>query len=107
MIELELQAIKQAAERVLGRPLALPTPAPVLPRLLAAKAESDRRNYAAKHALIRQLLRERPDDFFVDSESGGILGLTHQPSGFRMHVPARIVPRPELVRRVLQLPRPV
>ena len=62
--------------------------------LLAAKSYSDRGDYARKHALLRRLLRERPDEFTADSGTpDGMVGLTHAPTGFRVHVPARHAPR--------------
>lgn len=95
-------AEKAAAVRV----RALKAPRPALPRLLAAKRESDRRNYAAKASIIRQLIAESPDDFVVDSEEGGVVGLTHAPTGFRVHMPRTAVPRPHLLRRAVVVGRP-
>lgn len=63
----------------------------VLPRLLAAKQLSDVRNYAGKQAVMRALLLERPDEFYIDSEQGNIVGITHR-NGFRIHLPRRTVP---------------
>lgn len=68
------------------------TPSPVLQALLEAKAESDRGNYPAKHAILRRLLQERPDEFVIDSSQGKFLGLTHQPTRFRMHLPRTSLP---------------
>lgn len=66
-----------------------------LETLLAAKAESDRKNYAAKHALVRKLIQQQPDQFAIDSDDGtGFLGLTHVPTGFKMHMPAGAIPVP-------------
>jgi hypothetical protein len=62
-----------------------------LAELLTAKAESDRRNYAAKHAILRRLLTGAPDDFFEDSRARGIVGVTHRPTGFRIHAPESVV----------------
>lgn len=67
-------------------------PPSVLLRLLQAKAHSDRRAYAAKHALLRDLLRERPHEFVIDSQKKDVIGLTHQPTGFRIHLPRRALP---------------
>lgn len=66
-----------------------------LPALLEAKAESDRKNYARKHMILRRLIREAPADFVVDSAAGGVVGVTHRPTGFRVHLPRRVLP-PEL-----------
>lgn len=73
-------------------PRTLTDPQQTLPQLLQAKAESDRRNWAVKHRIVRQLVQARPQDFFIDSRQGDMMGLTHQPTGFRLHVPARIMP---------------
>lgn len=60
-------------------------------QLLLAKLDSDRRNYAGKHARLRALIQAAPQEFAVDSEQDGIVGLTHV-SGFRAHLPKQIVP---------------
>ena len=66
-----------------------------LAQLLNAKGESDRKNYPAKHDLLRRLIKESPGEFRIDSEEGGIYGLTHAPTGFRIHMPRAAAP-PEL-----------
>jgi hypothetical protein len=60
--------------------------------LLKAKEESDRRNYAAKHDILRKLIKKSPSEFKIDSEEGGIYGITHIPSGFKIHIPKSAVP---------------
>jgi len=60
--------------------------------LLKAKAESDRRNYKAKHDILRRLIGSHPHEFKIDSKTNGIVGVTHVPSGFRVHLPRRVVP---------------
>jgi len=65
--------------------------APVIAKLKQLKAESDRHNWKAKHALIQELLMKYPDDFKVDSEDQHLVGLTHK-SGFRFHTPRRVLP---------------
>jgi hypothetical protein len=61
--------------------------------LLEAKARSDRRDYGGKHDVLRRLLTSRPGEFLVDSDDGrGILGLTHTPTGFRIHLPKDALP---------------
>jgi len=70
-------------------------PSPVLDDLLKAKAESDRRNYAAKAMILRKLIKQQPADFAVDSDDGrGILGLTHPKTGFKIHLPQHQLPVP-------------
>ncbi len=89
-----LEALIKAAVAVTGRkPKSRP-----LRLLLKAKSESDRRNYKAKHSILKQLMYEDPKAFHVDSESRGVVGLTHR-SGFRIHAPRRVVPHPVLLRR--------
>lgn len=64
-----------------------------LSQLLEAKAESDRRNYARKHFLLRQLMTKFPTDFVIDQDTGnGIKGVTHSPTGFQVHLPTNVVP---------------
>ncbi len=66
-----------------------------LETLIAAKTESDRRNYARKHALMRELIGRQPDTFAIDSDDGkGILGITHLPTKFKMHLPIGVPPVP-------------
>ena len=69
--------------------------ASIMPQLLLAKAESDRRNYAAKHRIMRQLIRDNPADFFIDSgDQPGVVGITHRRTGFRLHLPKGVIPVP-------------
>lgn len=60
-------------------------------RLRQAKRESDRGNYLGKHRIMRQLLIDSPQDFHVDSSAGDVVGLTHT-SGFKVHLPRRVLP---------------
>jgi len=63
----------------------------LLNRLIHAKAQSDKGNWKAKHSILRQLISQRPKEFYIDSERRGILGLTHR-SGFRIHLPRKQLP---------------
>jgi hypothetical protein len=65
-------------------------PTDVLAELRRAKYESDRRNYAAKYGLLRQMMRDNPGDFVVDSPVGQYHGITHAPTGFQYHVPQMV-----------------
>ena len=65
--------------------------ASVLSRLLEAKRLSDGRQYKQKHNIMRGLVKEHKLDFYVDSEENGILGITHLPTGFRMHLPDHVL----------------
>jgi hypothetical protein len=55
--------------------------------LKKAKQFSDAKQYEQKHQLLYQLVQQAPDEFYVDSDSRGILGLTHELTGFKIHVP--------------------
>lgn len=65
---------------------------PYLVSLLRAKAESDIGNYRAKHKIMRRMLLNSPSQFIIDSQQGNIVGITHKPTGFRMHIPAHVLP---------------
>lgn len=69
------------------------TPKPERPveRLLKAKAFSDAKQYDSKHLLMRKMLEETPDDFVIDSQNKDIIGLTHTPTGFQMHLPKKVI----------------
>jgi hypothetical protein len=61
----------------------LPT---VLDQLIAAKSLSDKGNYTRKQRMLTQLMEEYPDEFFVDDTSDNrYYGITHIPTGFRIH----------------------
>jgi hypothetical protein len=59
--------------------------------LKKAKAYSDSKNYEEKHLILRKLIETAPADFMVDSEASDIVGITHTPTGFRMHLPKNIL----------------
>lgn len=63
-----------------------------LEALQEAKRMSDVKRYNAKHAIMSGIMLRHPEEFTIDSEDGDILGVTHAPTGFRMHLPRRIVP---------------
>jgi len=50
------------------------------------KSESDRGNYGLKAHLFRELYNKNPEAFHVDSREGGVVGITHGPTGFRFHI---------------------
>jgi len=64
----------------------------VLQGLLYAKDQSDVRKYDLKHAKLRELIAAHPNDFFIDSEKGEIIGITHAPTGFKIHALRGSVP---------------
>jgi hypothetical protein len=59
--------------------------------LKRAKAESDRRNYSAKNRILSKLIQQHPGEFKIDSAHRGMVGLTHRPTGFRIHAPRAMV----------------
>ena len=64
----------------------------VLQQLLQSKTLSDNRRFDQKHKLLRQLIIQHPQDFFIDSEYDNIIGLTHTGTGFKIHVPRHVIP---------------
>lgn len=67
--------------------------------LKKAKQYSDVRQYKQKHDLIRKMVTATPTEFYVDSDKNGITGLTHASTGFRIHVPNRILSGVELASK--------
>jgi hypothetical protein len=65
---------------------------PALRALLGAKWHSDRGDYPAKAHAMRQLFAREPENFYVDSHVGRFLGVTHEPTGFKVHLPSEAVP---------------
>ena len=54
--------------------------------LQKAKAQSDRKNYGAKRHLLSGLFDAAPEDFYLDGDrKGKYVGVTHRPTGFRIH----------------------
>lgn len=73
---------------------------PALTQLLLAKSYSDRKHYLRKHSILRDLISKSPDDFLIDSEGDdGIVGLTHSPTNFRIHMPGKMLPTDVTVPR--------
>lgn len=65
---------------------------PVLSQLIEAKNLSDKKDYRGKHSKLRQLMQQYPDDFYIDSVNGDIAGITHSGTGFKIHMPIRLLP---------------
>lgn len=82
---------RTSAQRQVG-PSVTPHVRNALVALQKAKVESDRRNYDAKHALVRQAIADEPHNFIIDSEANGVAGLTHVPTSFQIHLPSTVVP---------------
>jgi hypothetical protein len=60
--------------------------------LITAKEHSDKGEYGHKTQLVRNLLHSYPQDFVVDSPEGQFVGITHVPTGFKMHISRAVVP---------------
>lgn len=64
-----------------------------LKQLIEAKKKSDKNDYGAKHKILSELLREHSKEFKVDSLlHNNYVGLTHKPSGFKIHAPRSLIP---------------
>lgn len=63
-----------------------------LKSLIEAKKLSDAGNYSKKHQALRKLMLDRPEEFTVDSPDGPHPGITHTPTGFRIHVAREMIP---------------
>jgi len=57
----------------------------VLSNLVLAKALSDKKDYGGKKDILRRVIKSDPSAFYVDSDDGAIVGLTHKLTGFRIH----------------------
>lgn len=77
--------IKEAAEALKG--------------LLKAKERSDVKDYRSKTDTMRQLLRDKPHEFEVDSDKDDIVGLTHTPTKFKIHLPKKALPTEFVARK--------
>lgn len=89
LLQEEHAKLKSELTKKQTRKVGSPSP---LRQLLQAKQLSDRKDYTAKHTKLRSLMDRYPDDFYVDSVSGDIAGITHRPTGFKIHAPLRVVP---------------
>ena len=66
---------------------------PALADLLKAKELSDNKKYIQKNMLIRKLVAQSPQDFEVSEDpENGIIGISHIPTGFRIHTLERNMP---------------
>lgn len=63
-----------------------------LQRLLLAKEHSDNNRYAKKNDILKELLRERPEEFVIDSDDPDYPGITHTPTKFKIHIPQASIP---------------
>ena len=62
----------------------------VLGELKAAKHYSDSGLMLDKQTILRSLLQRHPEDFAIDSKDSRFVGLTHIPTGFKIHAPTHV-----------------
>ena len=75
-----------------------------LEALLRAKMHSDLGQYEHKNAILRQLMMDYPEEFIVDDTEGKHHGITHLPTGFRLHTAPKVIP-PSVSKRMRELER--
>lgn len=63
----------------------------ILDELRTAKTHSDRREYARKHEILRRLIAQSPQDWYVDDPKPKYKGVTHTPTKFRFHAPSAVI----------------
>jgi hypothetical protein len=63
-----------------------------LDQMQQAKQESDRRNYQQKYHILRSLIAKSPHEWELTESSGPHVGLIHQPTQFKFHMPREAVP---------------
>jgi Zn-dependent membrane protease YugP len=62
-------------------------------QLIEAKKKSDVRDYANKNHIIQKLTHANPEHFKIDSRlNRKYVGLTHIPTGFKIHAPIKVLP---------------
>lgn len=64
----------------------------VLDELLEAKRRSDIGDYKGKREILRRLMRNRPQEWIVDSPHPRHPGITHTPTRFRLHTLRQDIP---------------
>lgn len=61
-------------------------------QLLLAKQLSDQKQWDRKHEILRRLMLTHPREFRVDDDKARNYGVTHEPTGFQVHLPPRVIP---------------
>jgi len=62
-----------------------------LDELKKAKQYSDAKQYEQKHQLVYDMVKGAPHEFYIDSEEGDLVGITHTSTGFKMHIPKSVI----------------
>ena len=87
------EALNNAFINLIKRSSVKTAKSPVLKDLIEAKRLSDQRNYIGKNELLRKVIHAHPDEFQVDSHlNKNYVGVTHKPSGFKIHTQKRLLP---------------
>jgi 8-oxo-dGTP pyrophosphatase MutT (NUDIX family) len=64
----------------------------IILKLREAKEHSDNKRYAKKNEILRNLMTQAPDEWFVDDPLPRHMGITHAPTSFRFHADPVIIP---------------
>lgn len=92
LLQMGIDGAEKAYEDVVQMSKAAHEGSPVS-QMSLAKEYSDRKQYGAKQAILYGLMKDRPEEFIVDSDEGDIVGVTHTPSGFQIHTRKVAVPQ--------------
>lgn len=88
----EIVENKLKTAEIITAPQPAANPLTPLRSLITAKQHSDIKDYPAKHRILRNLMLQHPNDFYIDSVDGNIVGLTWKPGKFKIHAPKSVVP---------------
>jgi 8-oxo-dGTP pyrophosphatase MutT (NUDIX family) len=64
----------------------------IILKLREAKEHSDNKRYDKKNEILRRLMTQAPDEWFVDDPLPRHMGITHAPTSFRFHADPVIIP---------------
>ena len=64
----------------------------IILKLREAKQHSDNKRYDKKNEILRKLMTQAPDEWFVDDPLPHHMGITHAPTSFRFHADPGIIP---------------
>jgi shikimate kinase len=64
----------------------------IILKLREAKDHSDKKRYDKKNEILRNLMTQAPDEWFVDDPLPRHMGITHAPTSFRFHADPGIIP---------------
>jgi hypothetical protein len=88
-----LELFREGKSRIKRADLLKLAKSKILRDLLEAKELSDKRDFVHKNELLRKLVTEHPKQFKIDSHlNKSYVGLTHKPTGFKIHAQKKIIP---------------